>query len=175
MTEAAHPAGAAAASGGFPPFDTSTFPSQLFWLAVTFAVLFLVLWTIAGPRIAGAIAARKGRVAGDLADAERHRRDAEAAQAAYETALAEARKRAQAVAEENRQRVQREIDAAKAAAESDAQKASAAAEARIAATRDAARSQIAKTAEDAAIAIVAHLTGDSVSPEDARAAVAALN
>ena len=24
---------------GFPPFDTTTFPSQFFWLAVTFAFL----------------------------------------------------------------------------------------------------------------------------------------
>ena len=26
--------------GGFPPFDTTTFPSQLFWLVITFAGLF---------------------------------------------------------------------------------------------------------------------------------------
>ena len=36
-TEAPH-------QGGFPPFDTTTFPSQLFWLVVTFAFLFTVLW-----------------------------------------------------------------------------------------------------------------------------------
>ncbi len=38
---------------GFPPFDTATFPSQIFWLVVSFAVLFVVLWRIAGPRING--------------------------------------------------------------------------------------------------------------------------
>src|ERR1700735_165340 len=29
---------------GFPPFKTETFPSQLFWLAITFGFLFIVLW-----------------------------------------------------------------------------------------------------------------------------------
>ncbi len=164
-----------ASSGGFPPFDTSTFASQFFWLAITFAFLFVVMWRVAGPRIGGAIAARKGKVTGDLAAAEAHRKEAEAAQAAYEQALVEARNRAHAMAEENRKRVHGEIDAAKAAADADAHKATAAAEARIQSTRESALTQIAKTAEDAAIAIVAHLTGETVAPEDARAALGRIN
>jgi len=167
--------GAAPKSGGFPPFDTKTFPNQFFWLAITFAVLFVVLWRIAGPRIAGAIAQRKGQVAGDLATAEAHRKDAEAAEAAYEAALAEARKRAHTLAEENRKRINGEIDAAKAAAEADAGRQMAEAEARIQATRKSALAQVAASAEDAAIAIVAHLTGETVSPAEAHAAVGALN
>ncbi len=167
--------GAAPKTGGFPPFDTKTFPNQFFWLAIMFAFLFVVLWRIAGPRIAGVIGARKGQVAGDLAQAETHRKDAEAAQAAYEAALAEARKRAHAVAEENRKRVGDEIDAAKAAADADAAKAMAEAEARIQGTRQRALAQVAATAEDAAIAIVAHLTGETVSPADAHAAVGTVN
>ena len=162
-------------SGGFPPFDTTTFPSQIFWLTITFAFLFVVLWRVAGPRIGGAIAARKNQVTGDLGQAQAHRKDAEAAQAAYEAALAEARKRAQALADENRKRINGEIDAAKAAAEADAHKATADAEARIRATRESALAQVAKSAEEAAIAIVAHLTGETVAAEDARAALGRIN
>jgi F-type H+-transporting ATPase subunit b len=174
MAAEAH-TGTTQASGGFPPFDTSTFPSQIAWLAITFAVLFVVLWRVAGPRIGGAIAARKGQIAGDLTQAETHRKDAEAAQAAYEAALAEARKRAHALADENRKRIHGEIDAAKAQAEAEAQKAMAEAESRIQATRASAIAQVAKTAEDAAIAIVAHLTGETVGAEDARAALRPVN
>jgi F-type H+-transporting ATPase subunit b len=167
--------GAAPKSGGFPPFDTKTFPSQFFWLAITFAFLFVVLWRVAGPRISGAIAARKGRIDDDFAQAESHRKDAETAQATYESALAEARKRAHSFAEENRKRMQDEIDRAKAAAEADAGRQMADAEARIQATRQSALAQISATAEEAAIAIVAHLTGETVSTADARAALAAAN
>jgi F-type H+-transporting ATPase subunit b len=164
-----------AKGAGFPPFRTETFESQIFWLAITFTFLFVVLWRVAGPRIGGAIAARKGKVMGDLATAEAHRRDAEAAQATYEAALAEARNRAHTLAEENRKRIQVEIDTAKAAAEADAQKATAEADAKIRTTRESALAQVAKAAEEAAIAIVAHLTGETVSPDDARAALGRIN
>jgi len=32
---------------GFPPFKLETFPSQLFWLVITFGFLFVVLWRVA--------------------------------------------------------------------------------------------------------------------------------
>ena len=60
--ESAHTATTEApkSEGGFPPFDTTTFPSQFFWLAISFAFLFTVLWRVAGPRINGAITNRRG-------------------------------------------------------------------------------------------------------------------
>ncbi len=160
---------------GFPPFKTQTFENQIFWLAITFTFLFVVLWRVAGPRISGAIAARKGKISGDIAQAETHRKDAEAAQAAYEAALAEAKKRAHALAEENRKRIHDEIDRAKSAAESDANRQLSEAEARILATRQSALAQVAVTAEETAIAIVARLTGENVSSADARAALGPIN
>ena len=42
-------------AAGFPPFKTETFPSQIFWLVITFGFLFVVLWRLAGPRINAAI------------------------------------------------------------------------------------------------------------------------
>lgn len=36
---------------GLPQMDVSTFPSQLFWLAVNFALLFLLMWQVALPRV----------------------------------------------------------------------------------------------------------------------------
>ena len=45
--ETAATTGTAAPQGGeFPPFKTDTFPSQLFWLAITFAFLLVVMWRI---------------------------------------------------------------------------------------------------------------------------------
>lgn len=157
--------------GGFPPFDTTTFPSQLFWLTVTFAFLFTVLWKVAGPRINGAITHRRGVINGAIAEAGKARGDAEAAQAAYESALAGARARGNALAEETRQKLNAEIAKAKAAADTQAHDAMAAAEARIGETREAAKAHVKTAARDAAIAIVERLTGDKVSAEDAAAAV----
>src|SRR5215813_6550413 len=99
--------------GGFPPFKTETFPSQIFWLVITFAFLFVVLWRVAGPRINGVITSRRGAINADIAAAERARGDAESASAAYQTALAGARARAQSLAEDNRQTLNAEIAKAK--------------------------------------------------------------
>ena len=159
---------------GFPPFKTETFPSQIFWLVITFAFLFAVLWRVAGPRIKGVINTRRGRIEGDLADAQKHRTDAEGASAAYQAALAAARTRAQVLAEENRKRIAGEIDRAKQDADAAAQADIAKAEARIAMSRVAARTEVAKAAQDAAIAIVARLTGESVAQDEAAAAVRAV-
>ena len=60
---------------------------------------------------------------------------------------------------------------AKAQADEQARDASAAAEARLSSQRAAAKERLAKAAEEAAIDIVSRLTGDSVSPQDAAAAV----
>lgn len=158
-------------AGGFPPFKTDTFPSQIFWLAITFAFLFVVLWRIAGPRINGVIASRRSTINADIAAADKARSDAESASAAYQTAMAGARARAQGLAEENRQMLLAEIAKAKADAEAEAAHAMAAADDRIAATRVAAKAHVIKAAEEAAIAIVARLTGETVSSVEAAQAV----
>jgi F-type H+-transporting ATPase subunit b len=155
----------------FPPFDTTTFPSQIFWLALTFGALFVVLWRIAGPRIHGVIADRRSAIARAIEGANAARADADAASAGYDSALAGARARANAMAEETRQRINGEVAKAKAAADAEAAAAMAAADARIEASRSAARAQVADAARDAAIAIVARLTGETVSADDAAQAV----
>lgn len=160
---------------GFPPFKTETYPSQLFWLTISFVLLFIVVWRIALPRIGGALTARKGQIDGDLGAAEMHRREAADASAAYDAALAAAKARAHGLADENRRRLNAEVDAAKAKAEAEAQAGMQAAEARIAQTRNAARAHVAQAAQDAAAAIVQQLTGDNVSADEARAAVASVS
>jgi len=157
--------------GGFPPFKTETFPSQIFWLVITFAFLFVVLWRVAGPRINGVITSRRGTINADIAAAENARGDAESASAAYQTALAGARARAQGLAEENRQTLNAEIAKAKADAEAEAHKAMTAADARISETRIAAKEHVVRAAAEAAIAIVARLTGETVTAGDAARAV----
>ena len=158
-------------AAGFPPFRIETFPSQLFWLTITFSFLFLVLWRVVSPRISRVITDRKQNIAGDLEAAERHRREAEAASAAYQSALAAARARAQTVAEENRKRIASEVERAKADADAEAQKSIGVAETRIAALRTEAKSNVIAAAQDAAIEIVSRLTGVTISPEEAATAI----
>src|SRR5690606_23862656 len=90
------------AGGNFPPFDSSTFPSQLLWLAITFGLFFLFLKKVVLPRISGILEVRSDRVAQDLDQAARMKGEADAAVAAYEQELADAKARANAIGQEAR-------------------------------------------------------------------------
>src|SRR5262245_37976006 len=96
--------------GGLPQMNTETFAGQLFWLAITFGFLFLVLSRVVMPRIGGAIEARAKHIQDDLDQAERLRKESSDALTAYEAALAQARGRATSLAEENRKRVTADIE-----------------------------------------------------------------
>jgi F-type H+-transporting ATPase subunit b len=157
---------------GLPQMDVGTFPSQVFWLAITFGLLFLVLSRTTLPMIAGVIGARRNRIEGDLGTAESLRKDAANALAGYESALASARSRAVQLANENRKRIVGEIEQMKAQADSTAQAGMADAERRIAAERARAVTGVKAAAADAAADIVERLLGTPVSREEAASAVA---
>jgi F-type H+-transporting ATPase subunit b len=163
--------GAPAEHAGLPQMNSGTFPSQIFWLVVTFGLLFLVLWRKTLPMIEGAIGQRRGRIEVDLKTAENFRKEAQDALTAYEAALAQARARAHQLADENRKLVVGEIERLKAAGDAEAQKAFGIAEARIAAERGRALAGVRTAAAEAAAEIVERLIGVSVSAEDAAKAV----
>jgi F-type H+-transporting ATPase subunit b len=74
-----------------------TFPSQIFWLLVTFVALFVFLRFVALPRIASVLEARREQVEGDLDRAARLKKEADELLAAYQAAIADGRAQAQAV------------------------------------------------------------------------------
>ncbi len=131
-----------------PQLDPSTFGSQLFWLAICFVTLYLVMALVVIPRITGTMSARAGQLDGDLAEAEKLRDKAEAALKAYEEALAEARTKALGLAQEMRAEVQAETDRQKAELDAKLAEQAADADARLAAARDAAMQGLRDAATD---------------------------
>ena len=83
--------------GVFPPFDTSTFPSQLLWLSVIFVLLYVLMARVALPRIASIVQQRRKHIDDDLSEAQRFKEQSEAAIAAHEKALADARDHARTI------------------------------------------------------------------------------
>jgi F-type H+-transporting ATPase subunit b len=157
--------------GGFPPFERETFASQLVWLALTFVVLYVVMARFALPRVGSILETRRGRIAGDLADAQRFKKQSDLALGAYEDALAAARARAQAIGAETRQRAAAQSEEARKALEEKLHAKLAEAEQTIGATKSAAMGNVRAIAADAARAIVERLIGKAPEPQDAAAAV----
>jgi F-type H+-transporting ATPase subunit b len=88
-----------------PQLDVTTFVPQLFWLAVTFAALLLLMWLVALPQVGKALDARRARLDDDLARAAAIKAEADAVVAAYQQTLATARSEAQAAMRETADRL----------------------------------------------------------------------
>jgi F-type H+-transporting ATPase subunit b len=157
----------------FPPFDKQTFPSQLFWLTVTFVALYLLMSRIALPRIDSILERRRQRIAGDIAEALRLKGESDAAIASYEKALANARSRAQALVNDSRQRQAAQAEAGRKALDATLNARIAQAERSIAETKATAMVNVRGIATEAAAAIVERLIGIAPSSPDAVAAAVA--
>ena len=159
------------AKAAFPPFDSTTFAGQLFWLAITFGLLYWLMSTIALPRVGAILADRAGAIARDLDNAAAMQAKAEETAQAYEKALTEARKNAQAIAQASRDAGAKASDARRRTVEAELGVKLEAAEAQIAATKTSAMANVRDLGSEVAIAIVTKLTGQAPSAAEANAAV----
>ncbi len=153
-----------------PQLDISTFAPQLFWLAVIFVALYIVLKSVALPQVGRAIEARRQRREDDLGIAARLKAEADAANAAYQKLLAAARAEAQATLRAVTERMaaqaaerQRQLSATLAEQIAEAER-------RIAVGRDQALAEIRGVAVDVGRAVVEKLTGSA--PDAVRMAAA---
>jgi F-type H+-transporting ATPase subunit b len=155
----------------FPPFQKETFPSQLFWLALTFIALYVVMARVALPQIGGIFQARRDRIGGDLDRAQELKSESDEALAAYEKALAQARERAQRIADDTSHRLNAEAEERRKALETELNAKLAEAERSIAATKSAAMANVHAIATDAAAAIVERLIGTAPANAAVKSAV----
>ncbi len=155
-----------------PQLDVTTWPSQLFWLAITFLALYIVISRIAIPRTGGVIEKRKATISGDLAAAQKLKGETDGAIAAYEEALAQARAKAAAIGAEARAALNAEIDVERAKLDGALAAKIQDAEKKIAAAKGKAMADVAEVAADIAGGIVAELTGAKVTKAALAAAVA---
>jgi F-type H+-transporting ATPase subunit b len=155
-----------------PQLDATTWPPQLFWLAVTFLVLYFIISKVVIPRTGGVIEGRKNQIDSDLNAAQRFKADTDKAVADYEKALAEARSKAHAIAQETRDKLNAEVDQERGRLDGQLAAKIAEAEKSIQATRTRALASVTELATDIAADIVAQLTGTRVTKADAEQAVA---
>ncbi len=168
-------ASAAGEHGGssFPPFDPTTFAPTLFWLFVTFALLYWLMSSIALPRIAGVIEDRNARITRDVDIASALQKKAEDAGTAYETALTKAKSNAAVIGQQSKDEAVKNAAVSRAQVEADMSVKIADAETKIAATKSAAMNNVSAIASDSVAAIVTKLTGITPTADAVAKAVAA--
>jgi len=168
-TDAHGAAANGAEAAGMPQLDFATFPNQVFWLVVALVAIYLILSRIALPRIAEILTDRQDTIADDLGAAEELKLKAQAAEAAYDKALADARAEAQRIAKETKAAMQAELDDAIAKADAQIAERTAESEQAIVAIRASALESVEAVAKDTTGAIVAALGGQT---DDAAVAAA---
>lgn len=161
----------AEAAAGLPQLDPAYFASQVFWLALAFGLLYLLLSQALLPKLGGVLKARGDKISGDIATASAANAAAEEAQAGYEKSLAGAKAEARKLADAAR--AEAAAERAKLGAELDAKLSARldAAEARVAASREQGLSAAREAAAEAARDILGKIAGVTVSEDAARKAV----
>lgn len=160
-----------AGGANFPPFDTTSFSSQLVWLAICFVALYLFLSRVALPRVATIIEQRSERISRDLDEATRLKEESEKAMVAYDQALAEARAKAHGIAQETRDALNAEVNKERAEVEEQIAKKLEEAEARIADAKANALSHVNEVASDTTKALMDKLLGVKVADNEVSDAV----
>jgi F-type H+-transporting ATPase subunit b len=147
-----------------PQLDYHTFVPQLVWLAITFVVLYILMASLGLPKVKAAIEGRRHHLDSDLGRAAALKEEAEAALAAYQKTLADARAAAQDTLRQMGEKLAAEAAARQHQLAATLAEQIAAAEARIAAGKEQALADIRGIAADVGGAVVAKLTGAAPNP-----------
>jgi F-type H+-transporting ATPase subunit b len=156
-----------------PQLNPLDWAPQIIWLIITFGILYVLMKRVALPRIGSVIDARAARIAGDIEAADKLRRETQEAIAAYEQALAEAKAKAHAIAQEANNKLKDDVAAERAALERDLAARSAEAEKRINQAKASALKDVNAVASETASEIVSRLIGVAPGKSEVSVAVAA--
>ena len=149
----------------------ATFPSQVFWLVISFSALFVIMWRIAVPKITGALEARQKRIDNNLKRAAELKKEAEAAIKTYEKSLAEARSDAENVITKANANLAKTIASHEAELSNKLQTKIAESEANIAAAMNAASETLRSVAIEVTLEATERLVGETPSSENVSSAV----
>jgi F-type H+-transporting ATPase subunit b len=147
------------------------YASQLFWLAIVFGAIFLVVGLGMVPKIQGTVDARDHRIAADLQEAATARETADRLEEDYRASMDRSRADAMRVAAEAKASATKATEARVAEADRAMSGRLEEASARIGQARLAAQAEIETVAADAAAAMVQRVAGLTVDPATAHAAV----
>lgn len=149
-----------------PQLDATSFPSQLFWLMVSFVLLYVVLARFLLPRVQAVMAARAHTMESDIAQAEHLQSEAARASEQYEKGLAEARMKSQALLAQTRVEIAERSAKRQAELETLTEKKLAESDAAIHAAKHAVQDKLAPVAGDLASLIVEVLVHQKPSAKD---------
>ena len=101
----------AAESGGMPQLNPEFWVSQIFWLTLTFGILYVVLSKLILPKISNNLESRKSQILENIEAAEKQREDSEAKFEEYEKIISKSKLEAKNIFSQSREKVLKDISA----------------------------------------------------------------
>ena len=160
-------------SQGLPQLDISTWPSQVFWLVVVFAIGYVFISRMVTPKIGSVLEERRDRLEDDLGRAREASAEASQVRADYEAALESARNEAAEFSRKAANEAQQAADQANAKAAKKMATKVANAETKLAAARAEAEENLVAVAAEAAMDTAKQLAGVKTTKAQAEKAVKA--
>ena len=145
-------------SGGLPQLDITTWPSQLFWLVVTFVIGYILISSLVAPSISSVLENRSTKISNDLETAKKAQDNAKEVYTSYEESLSEARSQAAIAAAKALEEAKAETASRDAAINKKLAASAKKAEARLSEMRDEALSSLEDLATETSQKIIAELT-----------------
>jgi len=145
-------------SGGLPQLDITTWPSQLFWLVVTFVIGYVLISSLVAPSISSVLENRSTKISDDIETAKKAQYNAKEVYTSYEETLSEARSQAAIAAAKALEEAKAETASRDAAINKKLAARAKKAEARLSEMRDEALSSLEDLATETSQKIIAELT-----------------
>jgi len=145
-------------SGGLPQLDITTWPSQLFWLVVTFVIGYVLISSLVAPSISSVLENRSTKISDDLETAKKAQYNSKEVYTSYEETLSEARSQAAIAAAKALEEAKAETASRDAAINKKLAASAKKAEARLSKMRDEALSSLEDLATETSQKIIAELT-----------------
>lgn len=147
-------------NSAFPPFDSTTFPSQLLWFAIIFGGMYYYLSTRFLPKVGQVLQSRRAQIAKDFEEAAAMKAKADVALAEQDWIVAQARAQAYAEAKSAQEARVAAVEAKRQELEAKLRDRLAEADVRIAQAHDVAMGRVADIAQEVAEFIVERLVGE---------------
>ena len=98
---------------GMPQLNPEFWASQIFWLVIIFAALYIITWKIFLPKITYSIENRKSRIVNDLNEAQKLKENAEKKLLEYKKIIEDSKKEAKKIIEDSKKKLDRDIESKK--------------------------------------------------------------
>ena len=153
----------AAESGGMPQLNPEFWISQIFWLTLTFGILYIVLSKLILPKISANLELRKSQIQDNIEAAEKQRKDSESKLKEYDDIIFKSKLEAKNIFKDSREKIIRDINNKKETLENQINEEIKKAEKEIEVVKKSAPEKINKIAIEASSELVKKLIGAEIN------------